>query len=163
MFEETAFWVTRRTRKTFWGKKQKITISFGVWAKEHQTFSRIFWQCCQICNLRIQTNIRRTKFQFNKHINLIFFFGSRTKNFSNFYRTLFRQSCQKCNVCLKKNILMERQFLRKTVDYEFVFWVWANDFLIFGINFSIGCRNCVLVVEGNLLRRTIWFTEWFSS
>ena len=28
--------------KHFWGKKQKIAISFGVWAKEHQTFSRSF-------------------------------------------------------------------------------------------------------------------------
>ena len=82
-----------------------------------------------------------------------------TKIFSDFYQILFWQRCRKCNLCLNRRFLTKTQLSRRTVKYEFVFWVWANIFLFFGINFSHGCKKCPLRANGNLLTKRFWFIE----
>ena len=145
----------------FEGKSKKLQLVFDFEPKNIRLLAEVIWQCCQICSLGIQTNLRRTKHQFNKHLNLIIFIGFWI--FFKFLSNNYSKVLSECNLCPERKILMKRYILRGTVDYEFVFWDWASNFLSFGKTFSNGCKNCVLRVDGNLLRKTLWFTGLLFS
>ena len=56
---KTVFYEFRGTLwgKSFFLKKTMFIIIFGLWVKNYRTFGKNFWQSCQNCILRVQTNV----------------------------------------------------------------------------------------------------------